>query len=97
MGHLRAALSQAYDELRFGQVSGGEEMLRQLVLARIIEPASKPGSLRVLAGAGVAASSYRTLRRPPAGVRAGSWRQQFAAARARRSPSDCSLARPGSR
>jgi hypothetical protein len=36
----------------------------QLVLARIIGPASKPGSLRVLGEAGVPAASYATVSRP---------------------------------
>ena len=63
-GHLWIALSQAYDELGFGPASGGDEVSHQLMLARIIEPASKPGSLRALAEAGVAAPSCRTLRRP---------------------------------
>ena len=39
-------------------------MFAQLVLARIIEPVSKPGSLRVLEEAGAAAASYRTATRP---------------------------------
>jgi hypothetical protein len=64
MGHLWIALSQAYDELGSGQAGGGDEMSHQLVLARIIEPVSRPGSLRVLAEAGVAAPSCRALRRP---------------------------------
>jgi len=34
-----------------------------LVLARIIEPVSKLDSLRVLEEAGVAAASYRTVKR----------------------------------
>jgi hypothetical protein len=45
----------------------GDEVSGQLVLARIIEPASKPGSLRVLGEAGVPAASYATVSRPPAG------------------------------
>jgi hypothetical protein len=57
MGHLLDALGRGYDVLGFGRASGGDEMFRQLVLARIIEPASKLDSLRVLeetgGGAGV--------------------------------------------
>jgi hypothetical protein len=34
--------------LGFGQATAGDEAFRQLVLARIIEPASKQDSLRVL-------------------------------------------------
>ncbi len=80
MGHLWDALAHAYDELGFGPAAGGYEVFRQLVLARIIEPASKLDSLRVLEETGVSASSYRTvLRRLPVYAKA-SWRQQLAAA-----------------
>ena len=41
--------------LGFDRAAGGDEVFRQLVLARIIEPASKLDSLRVLEEAGVAA------------------------------------------
>jgi hypothetical protein len=63
MGHLWGALAHAYDELGFGHATGRDEVFRQLVLARIIEPASKLDSLRVPEEAGVAAASYRTLKR----------------------------------
>ena len=43
--------------------TGGDEVFRQLVLARIIEPTSKLDSLRVLAEAGVHPPAYRTLKR----------------------------------
>jgi hypothetical protein len=68
MGCLLDALARAYDGLGLGAASGGDEVFRDLVLARIIEPASKLDSLRVLEEAGVtAAVSYRTgLRRLPA-------------------------------
>jgi len=55
-------------------------VFRDLVLARIIEPASKLDSLRVLEEAGVAVASYRTvLRRLPAYAK-DSWRQKLSAA-----------------
>ena len=38
MGCLLDALSRAYDVLDFGRAAGGDEVLRDLVLARIIEP-----------------------------------------------------------
>jgi hypothetical protein len=80
MSHLWEALCRAYDSLGFAQATGGDEVFRQLVLARIIEPASKADSLRVLAEAGVAAASYPTLnRRLPAYAR-DSWRQHLATA-----------------
>src|SRR3954447_3236021 len=48
MGYLCDALSHAYEVLGFGQATDNDEVFRQLVLARIIEPASKLESLRVL-------------------------------------------------
>ena len=42
-----------YDVLGFDAATGGDEVFRQLVLARIIEPTSKLDSLRVLEEAGV--------------------------------------------
>ena len=45
------------------EAANGDEVFRQLVLARIIEPTSKQDSLRVLAEAGVEAVSYTTLKR----------------------------------
>ena len=80
MGHLWDALTHAYDEIGFGRAASDDEVFRQLVLARIIEPASKLDSLRVLEETGVSAPSYRTLlRRLPVYAKA-SWRQQLAAA-----------------
>jgi len=61
--HLWDALSHAYDVVGFDKAAGGEEVFRQLVLARIIEPTSKADSLRVLGEAGVAGPSYPTLNR----------------------------------
>jgi hypothetical protein len=45
MGHPWDAPCRAYDVLGFDRAAGGDEMFRQLVLARIIEPASKRDSL----------------------------------------------------
>lgn len=57
------ALNSAYAALGFDEVTGGDEVFRQLVLARIIEPTSKIDSLRVIGEAGVAPVSYPTLNR----------------------------------
>ena len=59
--HLWDALSRAYEVLGFDKAAGGDEVFRQLVLARIIEPTSKADSLRVLEETGVAAASYPTV------------------------------------
>ena len=80
MGHLLDALCRAYDVLGFGQATGGDEVFRQLVLARIIEPVSKQDSLRVLAEAGVDAASYPTLNRHLPAYAKQPWRQQLSAA-----------------
>jgi len=63
MGHLCDALSHAYELLGFGQATAGDDVFRQLVLARIIEPTSKLDSLRVLEEAGVRPPSYATVKR----------------------------------
>ena len=57
------ALCCAYDVLGFDEVTGGGEVFRQLVLARIIEPTSKADSLRVIEETGVTPVSYPTLNR----------------------------------
>jgi len=62
-GHLWDALCRAYEVLGFDRVLDGDEVLRDLVLARIIEPTSKADSLRVLTEAGVEPVSYRTVKR----------------------------------
>jgi hypothetical protein len=80
MAHLWDALCRAYDTLGFADAAGGDEVFRQLVLARIIEPTSKLDALRVLAEVGVDTVAYRTLaRRLPVYAAAG-WRQRLAAA-----------------
>jgi hypothetical protein len=65
MGHLLDALSRAYDALGLPQAAEDDEVFRQLMLVRIIEPTSKQDSPRVLE-AGAAAPSYPTLNRLPA-------------------------------
>jgi hypothetical protein len=50
MGCLLDALEHAYRVLGLEGAAGGDEVFGQLVLARIIEPASKADSLRVLEG-----------------------------------------------
>ena len=63
-----------------GRAADDDEVFRQRVLARIIEPASKLDSLRVLEETRVSAPSYRTLLRCLPVYAKGSWRQQLAAA-----------------
>jgi hypothetical protein len=61
--HLWEGLCRAYGVLGFDSVLNGDEVLRDLVLARIIEPTSKIDAERVLTETGVAARSYRTVKR----------------------------------
>jgi hypothetical protein len=80
MGCLLDALCRAYDVLGLGRASGGDEVFRELVLARIIEPVSKLDSLRVLEEAGMAPASYATLKRRLPVYARDSWRRKISAA-----------------
>ena len=80
MGHLVDALSRAYDVLGFDEAAGGDEVFRQLVMARIIEPTSKLDSLRVLEEAGLVPASYPTMNRRLPLYAKVEWRQRLAAA-----------------
>jgi hypothetical protein len=83
VGRLWEALACAYGRLGFEEAAGRDEVFRQLVLARIIEPTSKLDSLRVLEEAGIASASYRTVKRRLAGYAAEGRREALAAACAR--------------
>lgn len=61
--HLWDALCAAYRVLGFDMAAGGDEVFRDLVAARIIEPTSKVDALRVLEETGVESAAYRTLKR----------------------------------
>lgn len=62
-GPLWSCLNLAFDALRLGEAAGADDVFRQLVLARIIEPTSKVDMPRVLGAAGVDAVSYSTIKR----------------------------------
>ena len=80
MGHLWDALAHAYQVLGLAQAADGDDVFRQLVLARIIEPTSKLDSLRVLDETGVSPPSYRTVTRRLPVFATPSRRQRLAAA-----------------
>ena len=80
MGHLLDALEHAYRVLGLEDAAGGDEVFRHLVLARIIEPVSKLDSLRVLEEAGVAPTSYATVKRRLPQYAQEQWRQRLSAA-----------------
>lgn len=63
MGALWDGLNTAFRALGFDGLTPGDDVFRQLVLARIIEPTSKVDSLRVLDEAVVASVSYPTINR----------------------------------
>jgi hypothetical protein len=76
-------LCRAYSQLELDRAAGGDEVFRDLVPARIIEPTSKANSLQVQSEAGVEQVSYRTLtRRLPIFVK-DTLRQSLSAACAR--------------
>jgi len=80
MGCLLDALARAYRVLGLDRAAGGDEVFRQLVLARIIEPVSKLDSARVLEEAGVPPAAYRTVTRRLRVFAEASWRQRLSAA-----------------
>jgi hypothetical protein len=80
MGCLLDALDRGYRVLGLAEAAGGDEVFRELVLARIIEPVSKLDSARVLEEAGLVPASYRTVTRRLRVYAKDSWRQQLSAA-----------------
>ncbi len=80
MSHLWQALGTVYEVLGFDRTVGGDEVFRQRVLARIIEPTSKADSLRVLAEVGVDTPSYSTLNRRLPTYATEKFRQKLATA-----------------
>jgi hypothetical protein len=83
MTHLWDGLCAAYRILGFESATKGDNVFRELVLARIIEPTSKIDTERVLSEVGVAAASYATVKRRLPSYAQPSWRQSLAAASAR--------------
>ena len=84
MTHLWDALCAAYRILGFESATKGDNVFRDLVLARIIEPSSKIDAARVLTEVGVEPASYATVKRRLPSYATPQWRQALAAASARR-------------
>jgi hypothetical protein len=78
--HLWDALSGVYDRLGFDTATGRDEVFRQLVLARLVEPTSKLDSLLVLAELGIDPPGYRTIFRRLPIYATDRWRQALAGA-----------------
>jgi len=60
-GVLWGSLCHVFDRLGFDRV--GDDVFKQLVLARVIEPVSKLDTIRVLSGLGLDAPSYSRINR----------------------------------
>ncbi len=84
MGHLWDALCRAYDALGFDEAAGADEVFRQLVLARIVEPTSKEDSVRVIEEVGIKPASYPTIKRRLPVYAKPEWRQAVSGAAAGR-------------
>jgi hypothetical protein len=84
MARLWGAISQAFAALGLEAASGGDEVFRALVAARIIEPTSKLDSLRVIDEAGIKAPSYATVKRALPAYATESFRGKVSAALAKR-------------
>jgi hypothetical protein len=80
MTHLWEALCAAYRILGFDSATKGDNVFRDLVLARIIEPSSKVDAERVLSEVGAAPASYATAKRRLRGYAQPGWCQSLAAA-----------------
>jgi hypothetical protein len=76
---LWETLSTAYRVLGLDRACD-DEVFRQLVLARVIEPVSKLDSIRVLDELGITPPSYPTIKRRLPVYAKTEWRQQLAAA-----------------
>jgi len=82
MTPLWDALCAAYRVLGFESATKGDNVFRDLVLARIIEPTSKIDAERVLSEVGAAPASYATVKRRLRGYAQPRWRHALAAASA---------------
>lgn len=80
MAHLWEALGRAYEAIGMHEATGGDQVFRDLVLARIVEPTSKLDSARVLEEVGYPGASYATLKRRLPRFATESWREALSAA-----------------
>ena len=78
-GLLYDALAQVYASLGF-EAAAGDEVFRDLVIARVVEPTSLLDVDRVLAELGRTSASLSTRKRTLRRARAGGYREQIATA-----------------
>nr|WP_176789336.1 IS1634 family transposase [Tessaracoccus flavus] len=76
---LWEALSAAFRAVGLEKTSGADEVFKQLVLARVIEPTSKLEAIRVLDEVGIQAASYPTMNRRLPMYATDTWRRGLAA------------------
>ena len=81
--HLWNALSAGFEQLGFDAACDGDEVFKQLVLGRLVEPTSKLDTLRVLAEVGLRPPGYATVKRRLPVYAKQAWRRRLAAACAR--------------
>lgn len=62
-GHLIDAIEHAYTTLGLDDAAGGDEVFRNLVIARLVQPGSKLDSVETLAEIGIPSASYPTINR----------------------------------
>lgn len=62
-GHLIDAIHRAYAELGFDRATDHDQVFKDLVTARIVQPGSKLDSIETLAEIGLASASYPTIKR----------------------------------
>lgn len=74
------ALSQAFVAVGFDRATSGDEVFKQLVLGRLVEPTSKLDTLRVLDELGLQPPGYATVKRRLPQYAKPEWRQRLAAA-----------------
>ena len=79
MTPLWEALCAAYRVLGFESATKGDNVFRDLVLARIVEPSSKIDAERVLGEVGAAPASYATVKRRLRSYAQPGWRLALAA------------------
>jgi len=77
--HLWLSLDAAYTALGLGEAAG-DDVFRDLVLARVIEPTSKAQAIRVCANVGFPTRSYKTIMRRLPLYSAEGFREKLAAA-----------------
>lgn len=78
--YLWDALETAYEAVGFSRATSADEVFKQLVLGRLIEPVSKLDTIRVLKEIGITPAGYATMKRRLKYYAKPEWRRSLAAA-----------------